>query len=224
MHGNNKSAAELRMAFEAGIGCIVVDSLDEIARADCARRPRPGRPDPADPRDHAVDPLLRPDRPDRLEVRLRDRGRAGRARPSPRSPRSRHLELAGFHAHLGSQIFELEPYARAIELMAEFCRPHRPRVMNVGGGLGIAYSAGRPAAVDRGLRRPQGRRASRGCFDPMPKILLEPGPLARRQRRRHRSTRSAPSRRSRASAPTSPSTAACPTTCGRCSTAPATRR
>src|SRR4029079_12790906 len=34
MHGNNKSAAELRMAFAAGIGCIVVDSLDEIARAD----------------------------------------------------------------------------------------------------------------------------------------------------------------------------------------------
>ncbi len=44
-----------------------------------APRSRPGRPHPADPRDQAFDPLLRPDGPARFEVRLRDRGRSRRA-------------------------------------------------------------------------------------------------------------------------------------------------
>ena len=110
MHGNNKSAAELRMAFEAGIGCIV----RRLARRD---RPRStgsptataGRADPGDPGRQPVDPLLCADRADRLEVRLRDRGRARRAGDRRRHG-SRHLRLAGLHAHLGSQIFELDPY------------------------------------------------------------------------------------------------------------------
>ena len=125
----------------------------------------------------------------------------------------------GLHAHIGSQIFELESTTRwrsevLGELAGDWCR-----VVNVGGGLGVAYTARGRAAADRRLRRRQGRMRRRGLrrggADP-----ARAGPLAGRQRRRHRSTRSAPSRRSPACAPTSPSTAACPTTCGRCSTAP----
>ena len=62
---------------------------------------------------------------------------------------SRHLQLAGFHAHIGSQIFELEPYVRAIEALADFSRDLAPRLLNVGGGLGIAYTAGDEPPLDR---------------------------------------------------------------------------
>jgi diaminopimelate decarboxylase len=89
---------------------------------------------------------------------------------------SRHLELVGLHAHIGSQIFELEPYTKAIEVLAEFTRAVdlEPELLNVGGGLGIAYldSDDPPSIEDyvdvkvRGVQR---------VFEPVPRILVEPG-------------------------------------------------
>jgi diaminopimelate decarboxylase len=173
MHGNNKSAAELRMAFAAGIGCIVVDSLDEIERADWL----------AD-RDQDVLIRLTPGvaasthefvRTGEIDSKFGfaiDGGQADEAVAAVR--RSRNLRLAGFHAHLGSQIYELDPYVRAIEVMAEFCRPHEPRVMNVGGGLGIAYAAAdRPPSIAEYVNLKVDALAR--CFDPLPRVLLEPG-------------------------------------------------
>ena len=87
---------------------------------------------------------------------------------------SRHLRLAGFHAHIGSQIFELEPYVRAIEAMAEFAAPLEPEVLNVGGGLGIAYEGSEePPTIDEyvGVKV----EAVRRLFGDGPRILLEPG-------------------------------------------------
>ncbi len=173
MHGNNKSAAELRMAFEAGIGCVVVDSLDEIARADWL----------AD-RDQEVLIRLTPGigpsthsyvQTGQIDSKFGFGLEGGQAEAAVAAVEgSRHLRLAGFHAHLGSQIYELEPYTRAIELLAEFCRPHRPRVMNLGGGLGIAYSAAdRPPSIEAYVDLKVDAVAR--CFDPMPKLLLEPG-------------------------------------------------
>ena len=159
----------------AGIGCIVVDSLDEIARADWLARPRPGRADPADPGDQAVDPLLRPDRAARLEVRLRDRGRAGRARrsrPSARratcaspasTPTSARRSSSSSRTCARSRLIaELLPAARA----AGDERRRRPR---------DRLLRRRPAAVRSRLRRSSTSTPRRGCFDPLPKILFEPG-------------------------------------------------
>ena len=94
------------------------------------------------------------------------------------------LNLVGLHAHIGSQIFELEPYTLAIraigELAGDWCR-----LVNVGGGLGIAYTAeDEPPSIDayvevKVARRRRGLR--RGRADPG-----RAGPLAGRQRRRHR--------------------------------------
>src|SRR5439155_27076423 len=52
---------------------------------------------------------------------------------------SRHLRLVGLHAHIGSQIFELEPYVAAIEALGGLTGPDwECRILNVGGGRGIA--------------------------------------------------------------------------------------
>jgi len=173
MHGNNKSAAELRMAFAAGIGFIVVDSLDEIARADWL----------AD-RDQDVLIRLTPGitasthsyvQTGQIDSKFGFAIEGGQAEAAVAAVNSsRHLRLAGFHAHIGSQIYELDPYVHAIELMAEFCRPHHPRVMNVGGGLGIAYTGSdRPPSIERYVDLKVD--ALERCFDPLPKVLLEPG-------------------------------------------------
>ena len=177
MHGNNKTEAELRRAVEAEVGHVICDSLAEIEPPgrDLRRgRAPPARADPGHARGQGRHPHLRPDRPAGLEVRPRARRRARRARPSRRSAASDNLELVGLHAHIGSQIFELEPYVRAIEALGELADAEWCRLLNVGGGLGIAYTAADdpPSIADYvdvkvgGVER---------VFDPVPRILVEPG-------------------------------------------------
>jgi diaminopimelate decarboxylase len=175
LHGNNKSEAELRYAFESGVGHLILDSFDEIELADRLV----GRHQPVLIR---VTPGIKPSTHDYIQTGQLDSkfgfgladGLAERAVERVRS--SRHLELVGLHAHIGSQIFELEPYVKAIEVIAEFCDAvdFEPELLNVGGGLGIAYlDSDEPPSIDdyvevkvRGVQR---------IFDPVPKVLIEPG-------------------------------------------------
>jgi diaminopimelate decarboxylase len=173
MHGNNKSEAELRYAFDSGIGHLVVDSFDEIARAD-ALLDRPQRvlirlTPGIKPSTHTYVQTGQLD--SKFGFGLAD-GLAERA--VQEIGRSRHLRLVGVHAHIGSQIFELEPYLRAIEVLADFTRSIEPEILNIGGGLGIAYAAtDEPPSIDDyvGVKVDTVRR----LFDPMPRIAIEPG-------------------------------------------------
>jgi diaminopimelate decarboxylase len=174
LHGNNKTDAELRYAVETKVGHVIVDSFGEIARLDALLdRPQdvlirvtPG----VLPSTHSFVQTGGLD--SKFGFGLED-GLAARAIADVRA--SRHLRLVGLHAHIGSQIFELEPYTAAIEALAALADGGwECRVINVGGGLGIAYtSADEPPSIEsyvdvkvHGIRR---------VFDPVPRILIEPG-------------------------------------------------
>ena len=58
---------------------------------------------------------------------------------------ARIVEFVGIHAHLGSQVFALAPFARAIEVLAEFFAPLGLPELVVGGGLGVPYVNGEEA-------------------------------------------------------------------------------
>jgi diaminopimelate decarboxylase len=175
MHGNNKSEAELRYAFDSGVGHLILDSFDEIERADrLLDRPQrvlirltPG----IKPSTHSYVQTGQLD--SKFGFGLAD-GLAERAVERVRD--SRHLELVGLHAHIGSQIFELEPYTRAIEVLAEFTRAVdlAPELLNVGGGLGIAYlDSDEPPSIENYIEvKVQGVRR---VFEEAPRILVEPG-------------------------------------------------
>ena len=175
MHGNNKSERELRLAFEAGIGNLVLDSFSEIElaerlldelgrRQDVLIRVTPG----IEPSTHSYIQTGQVD--SKFGFGLQD-GLAEKA--VRRVSASKYLNLVGIHAHIGSQIFELEPYVKTIQLLADFV-DFECRMLNVGGGLGIAYtSEDEPAPIEdyvdvkvRGIQR---------TFDPVPRILIEPG-------------------------------------------------
>jgi diaminopimelate decarboxylase len=176
LHGNNKSPAELQFAVDAGVGHVICDSLAEIDRLDgiCAEA---GRVQDVLIR---VTPGIRADTHSYIQTGQLDSkfglgladGLAARAVDAALG--AANLNLVGLHAHIGSQIFELEPYSRAIEALAGLADPSWCRLLNVGGGLGIAYTAAdRPPSVDEyaevkvaGVER---------VFDPLPKILVEPG-------------------------------------------------
>jgi diaminopimelate decarboxylase len=175
LHGNNKTEAELRYAFEAGVGHLILDSLDEIELADRLL----DRPQKALIR---VTPGIKPSTHDYVQTGQLDSkfgfGLADRLAEQAvdRVRGSNHLELVGLHAHIGSQIFELEPYVKAIEVIADFCDAAdlEPDLLNVGGGLGIAYlDSDEPPSIEdyvdvkvRGVQQ---------VFDPVPRILVEPG-------------------------------------------------
>ena len=191
LHGNNKTEAELRYAVEAGVGHVIVDSFAEIARLDAML----DRPQDVLIR---VTPGILPSTHSYVQTGGLDSkfgfgledGLAARAIAEVLG--SRNLRLVGLHAHIGSQIFELEPYAAAIEALAALVDGEwECRILNVGGGLGIAYTRGGRAAVDRRLRRGQGAGGGAG---------LRPGsadpdrarPLAGRQCRASPRMRSGP--------------------------------
>ena len=172
LHGNNKTEPEIRQAIDAGVGYLILDSFDEIERAqrlldrpqDVLIRVTPG----VEPATHGYVQTGGLD--SKFGFGLED-GLARRAIDAVRA--TDNLRLLGLHAHIGSQIFELDPYVHAIEALAglwdEGCR-----IINVGGGLGIAYtSEDEPPSIEeyvdvkvRGVSR---------VLDPVPRILIEPG-------------------------------------------------
>jgi diaminopimelate decarboxylase len=139
MHGNNKTPAELDYALEAGVGHIVVDSFDEIERLR-GRGPRAML---------RVTPGIRPATHSYIQTGQEDSKFGFGIDDVPRAVdacRDAGLELRGLHAHIGSQIFELEAFERLAELLAGM--GDWPQ-LNVGGGLGIAYTAAdRPPSIE----------------------------------------------------------------------------
>ncbi len=172
LHGNNKTEAELRQAFDAGVAHLILDSFDEIERGDALLdRPQdvlirvtPG----IEPSTHSYVQTGGLD--SKFGFGLED-GLARRAIDAVRA--TDNLRLVGLHAHIGSQIFELDAYVKAIEALAELADAEC-RILNVGGGLGIAYTSDdEPPSIEdyvdvkvRGVQR---------VFDPAPRILIEPG-------------------------------------------------
>jgi diaminopimelate decarboxylase len=134
MHGNNKSEAELAAALESGVGHIVVDSLDEIARLG---RIAAGRPQRVLVR---VTPGIRPDTHEKIATGQED-SKFGipLAELSVAVERcaGAGLEVRGLHAHIGSQVFDLDVYGRLAEVL--MAAGEYPEV-NMGGGFAVAYT------------------------------------------------------------------------------------
>jgi len=172
MHGNNKTDEEILSAARSGVGHLIVDSFDEIER--CERLLD-------EPQDVLirVTPGIKPSTHDYVQTGQLDSkfgfgledGLAARA--IERVLASDVLNLTGLHAHIGSQIFELEPYTLAIraigELAGEWCR-----IVNVGGGLGIAYAVeDEPPEIDAYVDVKV--RGVTDVFGDDVRILIEPG-------------------------------------------------
>jgi diaminopimelate decarboxylase len=136
-HGNAKSDVELQEALEAGVGHVVLDSFDEFDRLERIAGSLDRRQEVL----IRVTPGVSGDTHDAISTGQAD-SKFGfsvhDAREAiARLQSTRHLKLVGLHFHIGSQLFELEPFRaaiRAIATLGEF------PVYNLGGGLGVAYT------------------------------------------------------------------------------------
>ncbi len=138
-HGNNKSIEELTAAVEAGVGRIVVDSLEEIDRLESLGsapisvllRLTPGVV-------AATHEHIATGHDDSKFGFTLSNGVAVRA--VERVMASDRLRLRGLHCHVGSQIMDFATYAEVLQIMAEFANPWGLEELVMGGGLGVGYT------------------------------------------------------------------------------------
>ena len=184
-HGNNKSADELAMAIDYGLGQVVVDSFNELAlldelalgrgvRQDIMLRVSPG----VDPHTHVYTTTGILDSKFGFSIETGDAARA-----IEKAIESKGVNLVGLHFHLGSPIFELEPYSIAIDTALTLAAEYRDRGLELrefspGGGFAIGYVRSQlpPAIGDYAEAITSATR--RRCADlglDEPRLIVEPG-------------------------------------------------
>jgi diaminopimelate decarboxylase len=142
VHGNAKSEAELRMALRHRVGAIVIDNFDEIERLATLVADGEGREgEDGQPVLVRVTPDVRGDTHDKISTGQADSkfgfAIADAAQAIARTGAVAGLSLRGLHAHIGSQLLSVDPFARAVAgLSALGSFP----VWDVGGGLGVRYT------------------------------------------------------------------------------------
>jgi diaminopimelate decarboxylase len=183
MHGNAKDARELGEALDAMVGLVVVDGLDEIALLDRLAGER-GRTQDVLVR---VTPGVKPSTHQYISTGQIDSkfgfslegGLAAAAVAACRS--AVNINLVGLHCHIGSQIFEIGAYRLAAQLLAAFVKEQGGddlTVMDMGGGLGIAYTRDdEPPSVeafaDMVMDSVSEEWDAAGL--PRPRVMVEPG-------------------------------------------------
>jgi len=151
-HGNNKTDADIAFAMDVNIGYFVCDNEEELfaIEREGERRGRtqkilirltPG----IDPHTHKAISTGRVDSKFGVAIET------GQAMTLVRTALSqKHIDLCGFHCHIGSQIFETEPFTDAADIMLRFIGAAKKelgyvaRELNLGGGMGVRYLEAHP--------------------------------------------------------------------------------
>jgi diaminopimelate decarboxylase len=146
-HGNNKSVTELRQALVAGVGRIVIDSMVDFERIEALVAEGTQIPNVLIRINPGVEAhtheFLRTGGVDSKFGISIDGGAAAEVISRARS--SSAMNLIGVHAHVGSQVFDVGSFEKAISLIGEFVAPLDIEELSIGGGLGVAYVEGEVA-------------------------------------------------------------------------------
>jgi diaminopimelate decarboxylase len=205
MHGNAKSEAELSMALEHRVGLIVVDNFDEIDRlarllnafhsahapSGRAAHVRPGttphaalsspmREGDGQPVLIRATPDVKGDTHEKISTGQAD-SKFGFAMADVPAAIERirgveGLDLQGIHAHIGSQLLELEPYRREATALAQIGSGVGGfSIYDLGGGLGVAYAETQhPPEIEEWVGAVVGAAHEAG-IPASARLLVEPG-------------------------------------------------
>lgn len=185
-HGNNKTDRDIADAMDAGVGTFVVDNSDELralSREACRRgvtqrillRITPG----IDPHTHRAIVT------GSVDSKFGSAIETGQAMAIVREALATDgVELVGLHCHIGSQIFDLEPFSDAADIMIRFFADIQKECgvvlseLNLGGGLGVRYTEYDPEIDYADAIRKIGEVVTGFCKKngiATPRVILEPG-------------------------------------------------
>ena len=185
-HGNSKTAAEIAFALSVGVYRFVADGLDELYLIDRLARSK----------NLVANVMLR--LTPGIEAHTHDYIKTGQIDSKfgiviPNGDALRavgiakglgNVRLTGLHCHIGSQVFEMEPFVDAVDIMMDFARQAHEATgfvmeeLDIGGGLGIRYNSKDDPITARDLAEavaPALIDAASRCGLPLPSLLLEPG-------------------------------------------------
>ena len=184
-HGNNKTPDELIYAVESGVGTIVVDGFHELDLLNNLAEERGIEQEimlrlspsvDAHTHGHTTTGIL--------DVKFGFSIESGESTIAIRQALdSSNLDLKGIHFHLGSPIFELEPYSQAIDTVLDYLAQFKSEGLNLrefspGGGFAIGYTRNQPpppiSAYADVITSMLTRKCNQLGFD-LPKLIIEPG-------------------------------------------------
>ncbi len=178
LHGNAKSEAELRMALRHRVGLIVLDNFDELERLQAlVAEGALGDRAEGQPVLVRVTPDVSGDTHEKISTGQADSKFGFSIADAPeaisRAQAAPGLELRGLHAHIGSQLLELEPFRRAASSLAAL--GDFP-VIDLGGGLGVRYTSDQPEppGVEEYVSAVADAVAAEWARPPA-RLLIEPG-------------------------------------------------
>ena len=180
LHGNNKSSEELASALSLGVGRIVVDSFDEVARLGGLLESLP--PAPLRPKvlvrvtpgvEAHTHEFVRTGQEDSKFGFSVSSGAAAEAVATLELLPG--VELVGVHAHIGSQVFEASSFEQAAEVLGAFFAPLGLPELVVGGGLGVPYVNGEGAPTQAEWAHATRAACTEAGVDPGTRISAEPG-------------------------------------------------
>lgn len=185
-HGNNKTDEELEMALDNNVGKIVVDNLEELERlnsmaesknkiADISFRIKPG----VDAHTHNFI------RTGQIDSKFGFALETGEAYEAVKKAISYdNICLKELHCHIGSQIFDIEPFVTAAEIMMDFIGKIKNELnfvishLNLGGGFGIMYvDSDTPVPYENYMEKvsEKVKAKAKEYGIPVPFIFIEPG-------------------------------------------------
>ena len=185
-HGNNKTDFDLSFAMDMGVGRIVVDNLDELSAvsAEASRRGitqgillriTPG----IDPHTHRAVVT------GNVDSKFGSAIATGQALQIVEAAiKASNVDLIGLHCHIGSQIFDIEPFSDAADIMVRFIAEIKEKLgfevreLNLGGGLGVAYTEDDAQISYADSIEKIGAIVRAFCSEhsiKLPRVILEPG-------------------------------------------------
>ncbi len=186
VHGNNKSITEIEKAISVGVESIVIDSMYEIDRVAAAAA-KAGKVQRVNLR---LTPGIQAHTHESISTAHEDvkfgfsiaSGAAWAAITAVHSHSS--LELRGFHAHIGSQIFGFESFEMLAERFVTFLAKYRDEFkeelpeLDLGGGYGIAYLEGEESVNPHDAMQALAKAVKKHCAEfnlQLPRVSIEPG-------------------------------------------------
>jgi diaminopimelate decarboxylase len=186
LHGNNKSEEELATALRVGVGRIIVDSEEEIARLSSLSDQLDVRPKlmvrvTAGVEAHTHEYISTAHEYQKFGFSISGGQAAGAQRQIHDHPR---LQLLGIHSHIGSQIFDADGFEvavrRTLRLHAAFAAQTGVELpeLDLGGGFGIAYTSQDTPSSAQELAEALNAIVRAECLAAgvaVPKLSIEPG-------------------------------------------------
>ena len=185
-HGNNKTDEDIRYGVDSKIGYFIVDNYNELDILDAYAGERGVTQKVLLRVTPGIDPhTLEAINTGRIDCQFGSPIETGQAGDFVKAALGKaNLDVCGFHSHIGSQIFEVEPFCDAVDILLDFAAKVRKetgftmRIFNLGGGFGVRYVE-EDAHVDIPANiQALSQHLSEGCkrLDyPQPQIFMEPG-------------------------------------------------